>query len=78
MYDNIMCMKELRHSNETWYALNSTFTDSNYIVAFQINSHWISNSGLCKVVLETFCERPGKLTKEVLFHQDNDFVHVGE
>ena len=47
--------KELRHSNETWHALNSTFSDTNCIVPFQMNPHWISNSGLWKVahVLET-------------------------
>ena len=26
-------------------------------------------------MLEIFCEWPGKLTKGVLFHQDNDFAH---
>ena len=46
--------KELCNSNETWHVLNSTFPDTNCIVSFQINPHWISNSGLWKVVLETF------------------------
>ena len=67
--------KEFCHSNETWQALNSTFPDTNCIVSFQINPHWISNSGLWKVVLETFQRRPGKLTKRVLFHQDNAPAH---
>ena len=60
---------------ETWHALNSTFPDTNCIVSFQINPHWISNSGLWKVILEIFCERLGKLTKGVLFHQDNAPAH---
>ena len=55
--------KKLCHSNETWHALNSTFPAINCIVSFQINPHWISNSGLRKVALETFRERPGKLMK---------------
>ena len=42
------------HINETWHALNSTFPDTNCIVCFQINPHWISNSGFWKVVLEIF------------------------
>ena len=63
--------KELCHSNETWHAFNSTFPDTNCIVSFQINPHLASNSGLWNVVQETFRERPGKLTKGVLFHQDN-------
>ena len=67
--------EELCHSNETWHALNSTFPDTNCIVSFQINPHWITNSGLCKVVLETFCEQPGKLRKGVLFPQDNAPAH---
>ena len=46
--------KELCHSNETWHALNSTFPDTNCIVSFQINPHWISYSRLWKVGLETF------------------------
>ena len=65
--------KELYHSNKTWHALNSTFLDTNCIVFFQISSHWISNSRLWKVVLETYHEWPGKLMKGVLFYQDNDF-----
>ena len=62
--------KKLSHSDDTWYVLNSTFHDSNCIVFFQIhvNPHWISNSGLSNVVLETFHERPVKLIKGVLFH----------
>ena len=60
--------KELCHSNETGHALNSTYPDTNCIVFFQINPHWMStNSWLWRVVLETFRERPGKLTKGVLF-----------
>ena len=35
-------------------------------VSFQINPYWISNSGLWKVVLETFYERPGNPMKGVL------------
>ena len=46
--------KELCHSTETWHVLNSTFPDTNCIVSFQVNPHWISISGLWKVVLETF------------------------
>ena len=49
---------ELCHSNETWHALNSTSPDSNCMVSFRINPHWISNSGLWKVVLETFQNGP--------------------
>ena len=68
--------KELCHSNETWHALNQIFPDTNCIVSFQINPHWISNSGLWKVELETFCgEWPGKLTNGVLCHQDNAPAH---
>ena len=67
--------KELCHSNETLHALNSTFSDTNCIVSFQINSHWISNSGVWKVLLETFWKQPGKLTKGVLFHQDTAPAH---
>ena len=40
--------RSLCHSNETWHALNSTFPDTNCIVSFHINPHWISNSGLWK------------------------------
>ena len=67
--------KELCHSNGSWHALNSTFPDINCTVSFQINTHWISYSGLWKVVPETFLERPGKQAKGVLFHQDNDPAH---
>ena len=42
--------RKLCHSYEIWYALNSTFPDTNCIVSFQINPHWISNSGFWKVV----------------------------
>ena len=67
--------KELCHSNETLHALNSTFPDTNCIVSFQINLHWIlSKSGLWKVE-ETFCEWPGNLVKIVVFHHDNAPVH---
>ena len=45
-----------------WHALNSTFPNTNCIVSFQINPHWISNSGHWKEVLKTFRKRPGKLT----------------
>ena len=65
--------KELCHSNETWHALISTIL--NCIVYIQTNPHWISNSGLWKVVLETFQRRPGKLTERVLFHLDNTPAH---
>ena len=44
--------KELCHINETRHALNSTFRDTNCIASFQINAHWIDNSGLWKAVLE--------------------------
>ena len=37
-----------------WHALNSTFPDANCIVSLQINLHWISNSGLLKVVSDIF------------------------
>ena len=69
--------KELCHSNETWHALNSTFpdTDTNSIVSFQINQHWISNSGLWKSSTRDISKHPGKLTKGVLFHQDNAPAH---
>ena len=72
--------KELCHSTETWHALNSTFHDANCIVFFPINPYWINYLGLWTVVLEKFRERPGKLTKGVLFHGDNDFFfsHVRE
>ena len=67
--------KELCHSNETWHALNSTFPDTNCIVSFQINPHWISNSGLWKVVLETFWKTAWKnwwrescFTRTMLLH----------
>ena len=55
--------------------LNSTFSDTNSSVSFQMNLHWISISGLWKVVLEIFHERPGELTKGVLFQQDNAPAH---
>ena len=42
------------HRNETSHALDSTFPNTNCIFSFQINPHWISNSGFKKVVLETF------------------------
>ena len=45
--------KELCHNNESWNASNSTFPDTKCIISFQINPHWISNSGLWKVVLES-------------------------
>ena len=67
--------KELCHSNETWHVLNSTFPDTKCIVSFQINPRWVSNSGLWKVVVETFREWPGKLRKGVLFHQNNAPAH---
>ena len=40
-----------------------------------MNPHWISNSGLWKVVLETFHKQSGNPTKGVLFHQDNAPAH---
>ena len=43
----------LRRGCATWQALNSTFRDTNWSLSFQRNTHWISNSGLWKVVLET-------------------------
>ena len=55
--------------NETWHALNSTFPDTNCIVFFQI-----SNSGLWKVVLETFqndlenWQRESRFTRTMLLH----------
>ena len=64
-------LKELCHSNETWLALNSTFPGINCIVSFQINPHWISKSGLWQDVVLSHFKRSGKLTKGVLFHQDN-------
>ena len=66
--------EELCHSNETGHALDSTSPDTNYIVSFQINLHWMSNSGLWKVE-DTFREQPEKLMKVVLFHQDNAPAH---
>ena len=74
---HMLTKKELCHSNETWHALNSTFPDTNCIVSFQTKPHWISNSGLWKVVLETFREWPGKLPKGVPFYQDNAPAHSG-
>ena len=61
--------KELCHSNETWWALSSTIPQTNCIASFQINPHWKSNSGLWKVVLQTFQRQPGKLMKRVLFYK---------
>ena len=43
-----------------------TCPDTNCTVSFQINPHWISNSGLWKVVLETKSETVWKLMKGVL------------
>ena len=57
--------KELCDSNECWHAWDSTFPDTNCIVFFQINPHWICHLGL--VVLETFRERPGKRRRESCF-----------
>ena len=59
--------KELCHSNETWHALNSTFPDTNCKISFQINLHWISTSGLWKVVLETFVNGPKDWRRESCF-----------
>ena len=67
--------KELCHSKEIWHALNSIFPDTNCIVSFQRNLHWISNSGLWIVVLRDISKRPGKLMEGVLFHQDNVPAH---
>ena len=66
--------KELCLSNETWHALNSTFPDTKCIVSFPINPHWISNSGLWKIVLETFqnglknWRRESCFTRTMLLH----------
>ena len=68
--------KELCHSNETWRALNSTFPDTKCIVSFQINPHWISNSGLWKVVLSDISLTARKLMEGVLFHQDNGIFFI--
>ena len=46
--------KELCHSNETWHTLDSSFPDTNCIISIHINPHWMSKSGLRKVVLEEF------------------------
>ena len=59
-----------------WLRRSCTFSDTNYIVSFEINSHRISNLGLWKGVHKTFRKRPGKLTKGVLFHQDNAPAHM--
>ena len=57
-------------------ALSSNFRDTKCIVSFQINPHWISNSGLWKVVsTRDISKRPGKLTKGVMFHQGNAPAH---
>ena len=73
---HMLTKKELCHSNETWHELNSKFPDTNCVGSFQMNPHWIGNSGLWKVVLLTdISKRPGKLTKGVLFHQDNAPTH---
>ena len=67
------------HSSATWHALNSIFPDTNCIVSFRINPYWISNSGIWKVLLETFCEWPGKLIKDSLVSPGQWFsFHVGE
>ena len=63
------------HSNETWHALNSTFPDTNCIACFQINPHWISNSGLWKVVLETFQNGLENWQRESYFTRDNAPAH---
>ena len=66
--------KELCQNNETWHAVNSAFPDTNCTAFFQINPHWISNSGLWKVVLEKFCEygwnwrRESRFTRTTLLH----------
>ena len=57
-----------------WHALNSTFPDTNCIVSFQINPHWISNWGFWKVVLEIFqnclenCRRESCFTRTMILH----------
>ena len=56
--------KELCHRNETSHAFNSAFPDTNCIIFFQTNPHWISNSGLWKIV---FCERPGNWQRKSCF-----------
>ena len=72
--------KELCHSNETWHALNSTFHDTNCNVSFQINPHWISNSGLWKVVLHACreCMAWKNWRREACLSRRMIFVHVGE
>ena len=66
--------KELCHSDETLRALNSTFPFTNPIVSVTINPHWISTSQLLKNSTRDISKRPGKLTKEVLFHQESASV----
>ena len=67
------CSSALGQGSKTW---PSTFPGTNCMISFQINPHWIlSNSGLWKAVLETFCEWPGKLMKGVRFHQDNYYYY---
>ena len=70
-----LAKKELCHSNKTWHSLNSTFPDTNCNASSQKKTHLIINSGLWKLVPETFRERHGKLTKGALFHQDNTLAH---
>ena len=62
-------------STQNLYMYVTRYNPANCIASFQINPHWISNSGLWKGVPETSRERPGKLTKGVLFHQDNAPAH---
>ena len=42
---------------------------------YYLHPHWKSNSGLWKVILETFRRWPGKLTKGDLFHHDTAPAH---
>ena len=60
----------LRRSCATAMKLGMHWIQCLLIVTALFHSR-ISNSGLWKVVLETFRKQPGKLTKGVLFHQDN-------
>ena len=75
-----LAKKELCHSNATWHALNSSFPDTNCIVSFRINPHWISNSGLWKVLLETFqnglenWQRESCFTRTMLLHAHKSVI----
>ena len=70
-----LTLEEIVLQQWNFSCINSTFPDTNCIVFFQINPHWICNSGMWKLLLEAFRRCPGKLTKGVLFHQDNAPAH---